>query len=241
MIKAVFMDVGGTIILNRNIDFEKALKAVYDLDKRDDKIDFERYIAVFQSLYRISFDSVRKISSEVRIDDFLESLNEICDIKTGLSKDELQWFFQCNLLDDALIEDVKPFLEYAKSKKYPIFCVSNSCMDGKTIARELKEYKVLPYFKEVISSADVLFRKPRKEIFDYTYGKLLKIDPTINRSEVLFIGDSYECDVIGATNAGFNPVWLNYDKKDVKDNSFPFINVSSYQELIDVLKIMESK
>ena len=48
MIKAVLMDVGKTIVTNRDIDFKRGLKAVYDLDKRKDKIDFESFFGVYQ-------------------------------------------------------------------------------------------------------------------------------------------------------------------------------------------------
>ena len=241
MIKAVLMDVGKTIVTNRDIDFKRGLKAVYDLDKRADKIDFERFLAVNQSLRRVSFDSVRKINSETRIDGFLATLCEITGINPGLDIDELQWFFQCHLIDEELIDGVTSFLEYVKEKKYPLIAVSNSCMDSKTIARELKEYGILKYFNEVISSADILIRKPRKEIFDYAYGKLLKIDDSIKRSDVIFIGDDYERDIVGSANEGFIPVWLNHKKEERTDNSFSFININSYDELINVLNLIDKK
>ena len=241
MIKAVLMDVGKTVVTNRDIDFKRGLKAVYDLDKSATKIDFERYLEVFQSLKRVTFDSVRKINSEIRIDDFLVTLCEVTGINPGLDKEELQWFFQCNLIDEELIDGVTFFLEYVKSNHYPLIAVSNSCMDSATIAREFKEYDILKYFNEVISSADILIRKPRKEIFDYAYGKLLKIDNSIKRNEILFVGDDYERDIVGSANAGFIPVWLNHKKEERTDNSFSFININSYDELIKVLDLMDKK
>ena len=241
MIKAVLMDVGKTIVTNRDIDFKRGLKAVYDLDDNPNKTDFERFFGVYQSLRRVTFDSVRKINSETRIDDFLITLCEITGINPKLEKDELQWFFQCNLIDEELIDGVIDFLKIVKENNYPLIAVSNSCMDSTTIARELKEYDILKYFNEVISSADILIRKPRKEIFDYAYGKLLKIDNTIKRNEIIFIGDDYERDIVGSCNAGFIPVWLNHKNEKKEDNSFSFINVNSYDELIKVLKLIDKK
>ena len=238
MIKAIMMDVGKTVVTNRIIDFKKALKAVYDLDDSEEKIDFERYLTLNNELRKISFDYARKMASEVRIDDFLEVLNNVAGINTGLDKKELEWFFQCHLIEEELIDGVKEFLEYIKSKNIPVIAVSNSCMSSDAIGREFSEFGIRSYFKEIISSADIFIRKPRKEIFEYAFGKLLKLNPTIKKDEVLFIGDNYLFDVVGSFNCGLVPVWFNQAREEATDNAFSFINVGSYKELIDIIKAL---
>lgn len=240
MIKAILMDVGRTIVTNRIIDFKKGLKAVYDLDENKEKIDFTKYLEVNQALWKISYDVARKTCTEVPIDEYLQVLCEITGLNVNLEKKELEWFFQCNLIEEELIDGVTKFLEYVNSKNIPIIAVSNSCMTSYPISREFQEFGILKYFKEVISSADILIRKPRKEIFDYAYGKLLKIDNSIQKQEVLFIGNDYNCDVVGSANAGLVPVWFNEKQEEAKENSFSFINVNSYSELINTLKIINN-
>ena len=78
-----------------------------------------------------------------------------------------------------------------------------------------------------------------KEIFDYAYGRLLKIDNTIKKEEVLFIGNDYYCDVVGSYNAGFIPVWYNENDEKKDDNSFSFFSVRNYQELISLFDLMK--
>lgn len=236
MIKAVIMDVGKTVVTNRIIDFKKALLAVYELDKKEEKIDFTRYYDLFSSLKKISFYPAREIMSEVRIGDFLEVLNEIAGINAGMDKDELEWFFQCNLIEEELIPGVYDFLKFLKEEKLPLIALSNSCMTSKAIKREFKEFGVDSFFLDVISSADILVRKPRKEIFDYAYGKLLKVNPEVKKEEILFIGDNYECDIIGSANAGMVPVWLNWKHEKIENNSFTFFSVDSYQEIEKIIK-----
>ena len=242
MVKAILMDVGRTIVTNRIIDFKKGLEAVYQLDKRIDKCDLNEYFRVFKALWRVTFDSVRVINSEVKIGDFLQVLNEITGIVVPDKyddKNELEYYFQCNLIEEELMDGVEKFLDYCKSNNLPVLCVSNSCMTSNAIKREFKEFNIDNYIVDVISSADILVRKPRKEIFDYAYGKILRIDDKIKRSEVLFIGDNFECDVVGSCNAGLCSVWLNHKQEKVANNSFSFINVKDYDELIDVLKVMK--
>lgn len=238
MIKALLMDVGKTIVTNRIIDFKKGLRAVYELDDNPKKIDFNEYLRVNNALRKVSFDIARENNSEVRIATFLETLNEITGIKSVYTGNELEWFFQCHLIEEELVQGVYDFLECARSIGLIIIAVSNSCMTSYPIKREFTEMGIDKFFSEVISSADILVRKPRKEIFDYAYGKLLKIDKTIKKEEVLFIGNDFICDTLGSSNAGFIPVWFNEKGESVSDNSFTFINVKSYDELKEVLKIM---
>ena len=239
MIKAILIDLGKTVLTNRVIDFTRGLKAIYDLDERPGKIDFSEYLRLYRALRKISFDCAREINSEVKISTFLETLNEVSGINADCSGDELEWVFQSNFIEEELIDGVVLFLEYCESINLPVIAVSNSCITSYSLKRELDDFKVLKYFKDVISSADILVRKPRKEIFDFAYGKLLKLDSSIKKDEILFIGNDYNCDVVGSKNAGMTPVWFNEKHLEVDDNSFSFINVGSYLELIKVLKIMK--
>ena len=239
MVKAVFMDVGKTIVTNRIIDFKKGLRAVYDLDESVGKIDFSEYLRVNQALRKVSFDVARENNTEVKISTFLEALNEITGIKCNMSKEQLEWFFQCNLIEEELIDGVVDFLEYLKKEGLIVFAVSNSCMTCFPIIDEFKEFDILEYFNDVISSADIGYRKPRKEIFDYAYGRLLKINNTIKKEEVVFIGNDYNCDVVGSYNAGFIPVWYNVKDEKKDDNSFSFFSVRNYQELISLFDLMK--
>ena len=47
-----------------------------------------------------------------------------------------------------------------------------------------------------------------RSIFDMVLGKL-----AVAPDEALYVGDSFEKDVIGAGNAGLRPVWFNPRKK----------------------------
>ena len=62
-----------------------------------------------------------------------------------------------------------------------------------------------------------MYRKPNKRIFDLA---LEKAD--LQADEVWYVGDQYECDIVGARNAGIFPIWYQGaidapcdEKKDV--------------------------
>ena len=61
---------------------------------------------------------------------------------------------------------------------------------------------ILP--ERVVVSGDCGFLKPAREIFDLAAEKF-GLDP----KKTLYVGDSYEHDILGAADAGWNCYWLN--------------------------------
>jgi putative hydrolase of the HAD superfamily len=47
-----------------------------------------------------------------------------------------------------------------------------------------------------------MFRKPNRRIFDLALEKA-----GLQAADVWYIGDQYECDIVGSRNAGMFPVW----------------------------------
>ncbi|APB31785.1 MULTISPECIES: HAD family hydrolase [Vagococcus] len=62
-------------------------------------------------------------------------------------------------------------------------------------------------------------------------------------TEFLYIGDSYDNDVIGAKNAGWQVIWLNkYNKKLTQEMVKPDVEVTSYKELaVNVLDLLQEE
>ncbi|GAE91111.1 2-haloalkanoic acid dehalogenase [Gracilibacillus boraciitolerans JCM 21714] len=56
--------------------------------------------------------------------------------------------------------------------------------------------------------------KPKKVIFDIVEKKL-----NLNPTETVYIGDSYEKDIIGAKQAGWKAIWVNYRNKEIPEDS----------------------
>ncbi len=82
-------------------------------------------------------------------------------------------------------------------------------------------------FCSVVLSADAGAMKPDRQIFEFARNAV-SID---NPSAMLYIGDSYETDIIGAKKAGWNAVWLNRNEADAKDNDAD-LTIASLSELL---------
>lgn len=235
MIKGVLIDLGKTVLTNRIIDFEKGISAIYQIS--DKKMNYQEYYNTHLKLYNITFKYLHRFNLEMRISDYLNSLNELTNITINKTNEEIEDIFLENIVSEELILGIEDLLKYFNSLNIPVIAVSNSCISGRALSKELEEFKILKYFKKVISSADTYVRKPKKEIFDYAvnYLKMITNDLTIKNDEIIFIGNDYECDVIGAKNIGLSTVWFNQERKDDIYNLCD-INIATYNELLDIMK-----
>lgn len=74
--------------------------------------------------------------------------------------------------------------------------------------RKLRKLMIADYVDVFVSSEEAGVEKPDAAIFEMVLGKL-----DIAPDEALYVGDSYQKDVIGAGNAGLRPVWFNPHNK----------------------------
>ena len=67
---------------------------------------------------------------------------------------------------------------------------------------------LIGYEGAVIVSDDIEIRKPDGRAFDIL-AAALELPP----SQIIYVGDSPEADIVGALNAGMQAVWFNWEKK----------------------------
>ncbi len=73
----------------------------------------------------------------------------------------------------------------------------------------LEDYGLYPHLDAVVISEEVGIRKPRVEIFEAVLDEL-----AVERSEVLHVGDSLDCDVAGAAAMDIRSVWITRRVQD---------------------------
>ncbi len=80
--------------------------------------------------------------------------------------------------------------------------ISNLSFCGKALNDRIN--RVLPenYFEFIIATSEYLYRKPHERIFRLALEKA-----ELKPEQVWYIGDDYNCDVVGARNAGLYPIW----------------------------------
>jgi putative hydrolase of the HAD superfamily len=91
-----------------------------------------------------------------------------------------------------------------------------------------------PHFDAVLISGELGYRKPHPLVF-----RLLIEQLGVKRSQILYIGDDPEPDIVGARQAGIRPIWFTY-VRDKKIPSVPGIaGMTAEDPEADVIRISE--
>lgn len=105
------------------------------------------------------------------------------------------------LFGDAII-----FLDRLRDRNVPIALISNGTPD---LQREkIGACGIERYFRSIVISGEVGYRKPRREIFTYCLERL-----GCAADEALMIGDRLDTDIKGANDMHIRSVWLNREYK----------------------------
>jgi putative hydrolase of the HAD superfamily len=121
-------------------------------------------------------------------------------------------------------EDVKSILPYLKGK-YRLGIVSNFKVRG-GIEDLLSYHQLSEYFDFVVTSIHEGWRKPHPQMFEAAISQ-----SQCKMSEIVYVGDDYECDLLGARKAGIYAILLDRSGQNqhIKER------IVSLDELKDVL------
>lgn len=113
---------------------------------------------------------------------------------------------------------------------YQLYIVSNGV--ASTQYNRLKASNLYSYFDGIFISEETGYQKPQIEFFDYVSKRIEGFDPC----HALIIGDSLASDMQGGINAGIDTCWYNPNHKENLSNLPLTYMVSSFQELLALLK-----
>jgi len=204
-IKGIIFDYGGTIDSN-GCHWAEVLWDAYQANKvpvtkeifREAYVYGERYLATNPVIKpQHNFSDLLKIKVEIQIN-YLVS-NKFLELNDKTKEYTLAISNQCYTFARDIISEEKPILDNLR-KRYPMVLVSNFYGN---IHAVLEDFGLLDYFGSVIESAVVGVRKPDPAIFSLGV-EAIKL-PAEN---VVVIGDSNSKDIVPATKAGCQTIWL---------------------------------
>jgi len=125
--------------------------------------------------------------------------------------------------DVSFYDDVFPVLDQLKGQ-YKLGSISNgNASAGLTLLND--------YFDYFINAADIMVRKPDREIF-LTFCEKLQIKP----EQCLYVGDDPVYDVVGANAAGMQSIWVNRESSAWPGDLKPAqAEINNLHQLIDLL------
>lgn len=148
-------------------------------------------------------------------------------------EEEADFLMRCN--DFVLDPEIERFLQKCSQMNIPMYVLSNSGFRAEALMEVLNRFGIGKYFTQLWSSANFGRIKPCREFFELAIETAQEENPEEIRENIVFIGDIYETDVVGAHQAGIKSAWLN--KKNEKDeDGRATYNFASADELFEIIE-----
>lgn len=231
-VKTIIFDVDDTLY-DQSLSFYRTVRDLVSKDFSDEKIS-----NIFQASRRhseILFDlsEAGKITREEwqigRMKKAMEDFNiEMTDIEAKIFHD----YYVKEQGNISLFPEIKELLEKLKRSGYQLGILTN----GEKKHQQMKIDKLQLHEwispKNTFISGSYGYAKPLIEIFEIVEQQL-----QLNSDEIVYIGDSYEKDIIGAKKAGWQAIWMNHRKKPIPEEVgyYPDREVHTAQQLYELL------
>lgn len=233
--KMVLFDYGQTLVDESKFNGEKGTQAVLQYATKN---KYNRTAKEVQAVADVindelgRFDPKRRHLFQVEVPNcmFAPYLYESQGIEIPLSDKERDRIFWDAASPGVPTEGILSFLSFLKEQGIRTGVISNITYCEEAVKERIDNLITNHEFEFIIATSAYVFRKPNKRIFELA---LEKAD--LKPSEVWYIGDNYECDVVGARNAGLFPVWytgaINVPDGDKRDA----IAIGHWDELKDMI------
>lgn len=117
-------------------------------------------------------------------------------------------------------------MEFLTDNNIKIFIITNGTED--TQYKKVKKLQLHHWINKdhIVVSEEVGTSKPNKEIF-----QLAEKRTNLQNEKLLFVGDSWKHDIVGALNAGWDAIFLNTREEERTTNHTPLREFSSLDEV----------
>lgn len=181
-----------------------------------------------------------KSKSGITLDAPLSSVIRYATINTGLVFDipmaEQEEIFDRYNSTRSVIDGVTELLEKLDSLGIRTAVISNNMMSGESLSLAISRWIPSAKFEFCLTSADILFTKPSKNIF-ITALKYAGLCP----EECWYCGDGIKPDVYGASGCGLSPVLLDVKSSTPlefrsDDNREKYMTVNNWNVLSEFIE-----
>lgn len=204
----LIFDYFETIVISKTHDFNRALRVFWEKYYQD----------------RCTFEEIKELGEELFVElmDLHHQGIEFPFVKEELPRyaerfggetvpmsvdEEADLLMTANAMEPA--PGIAEMLSKLQAKGIPMYVLSNSGFTADALLTILNRLGIGHYFTKVWSSAEYGRTKPDRGFFEQAIQAALSEHPGERREDIIFVGDIYETDVIGAHNAGIKSAWIN--------------------------------
>ena len=166
---------------------------------------------------------------EVPTSMFGSYLYESMGIQIDLSQLEYDRIFWNAAAPAVPTDGVEDFLAFLKAQDIRTGVISNIAYCGAAVEERINALLPNHNFEFIIATSEYMFRKPNKRIFELALEKA-----GLQPEDVWYVGDNYNCDVIGARNADLFPVWY-IGAIPTPDSKEDVLTISHWRELEELI------
>lgn len=235
VIEAVIFDMGGTLMDYDPVPAERMRKIRLKLigsflEKKGYRVSPRKIDeCLLAPYYEVDCAKAERTLREVRLG---ESVGRGLK-KLGVLEDYSLWIIR--MMHLSLKENLIVYEDTAEtlaklSKKYALGLISNTTIPGVFFAEDLDELGFSKYFRHMLFTADLGYRKPHHSVFERM---LALLNVPADRS--MYVGDSFRNDVYGPALLGMKTAWVNPDdlpKPNKYDEVEPDLVVNSVGDLL---------
>ncbi|MBO4686956.1 MAG: HAD family hydrolase [Clostridiales bacterium] len=230
----LIFDFFETLLNTRSMDFNRGLYVFWE-NYYQDKCPFADMKKYGEDLFQVLLEKHRSGEEypfvKVELPLFAKKFGG--DKVEMSAEEEADFLMRCNEFE--LDPEIERFLQKCSQLNVPMYVLSNSGFRAEALMEVLNRFGIGKYFLHLWSSADFGKIKPSREFFELAIETALQENPDEVRENIVFVGDIYDTDVVGAHNAGIKPAWLN--KKNESDtNGWATYNFTSAGQLMEILE-----
>lgn len=233
LIEAIVFDVDDTIY-DQQQPFRNAVNRVIPLVTEEDMKELyirfryhsdENFPKVMSDEWTLEYMRAHRISQSLIDLDYPSITKE-----DGL---KFQKIYEEELDTICMHKEVKRTLNYLQEKQVPIGIITNGPTDHQyKKVKQLRLEDWVPSERVIISQATG-YQKPEVEIFqlaEATFG--------FTGKKTLYVGDSFENDVVGSKKSNWYSLWFNHRQRGLPDGEQPIfdIELTSFDQLFETIQ-----
>ena len=226
-VKTIIFDLDDTLF-----DQEKAHKlALKELANNWEIFENTEFNRLQEAFNEADESAMHKFKEGEPIDEIRKErsseLLQILDLDTKHSEEFTTKFYDLYPSQDAPIDGAKQLVQNL-SKHYQLGLITNSSKEIQM--KKIDAINIEDHLEFLIFSEEVGSRKPDEEIFRSALNYI-----NSKPKNCLYVGDSYESDVIGAKNIGMQTCWFNKENRYKTEKQLHDVEITELSQLTQLL------
>lgn len=237
--KMILFDYGQTLVNERAFDGVKGTEAVlrYAVKNKYGKTAQE----IQEAANRINrelgrFDPKKRHLFQIEVPNsmFTAYLYASQGVELSIGSEEVDRIFWDAASPGTPTEGIADFLKLLRQKNIRTGVISNISYCGKVVEERIRACLPEHEFEFILATSEYMYRKPNRRIFELALEKA-----ELSAEDVWYIGDQYECDIVGAAGAGLFPAWYQGAMDLTWEPKEGVLTVQSWDELQEILEKAE--